>query len=425
VGEKTKGFFGKIMSKILIIDDNASKYSSLLAKIDRSINLDQDVTVVTNIRDGLVKLQQLHFDVLILDMLLPEVPWGDPVEDGGVQLLEHLDEDPDLKLPKYIIGITASADFIEAVEKAFQSKPWVLLKTSNGVPWEEKLLSLIRHAIDSEAAQDSIRYLTDVCLITALRHPELEALIRTKIILANPILIDSTTYVQTGTLVSNGQSLSVVVGCCLRMGSTESALLAAKLIERFRPKIVGLAGICAGFEEKVGYGDVIIADPCWDYTMSSKITTTPDGVTTVAYAPDYIGMEADISARFENLSTDKPYLSSLADDWPGEKPRNSPNIIVGPSATGPAVIADTSVFSELRKTQHRATIGLEMEAYGVYCAVRRATRPRPIVFSAKGVCDYATFLKDDKYQKYAAYTSASIVSEFLSRYGSEICRAMD
>ena len=337
------------MSKILIIDDNSSKYSSLLAKIDRSINLDQDVTVVTNIRDGLVKLQQHHFDVLILDMLLPEVPWGNPVEDGGVQLLNHLDEDPDLKLPKYIIGITASADFIEAVEVAFQSKPWVLLKTSNGAPWEERLLSLIRHAIDSEAAQDAAKYQTDVCLITALRHPEFEALTRTPICLADPILIDTATYVQTGTLVSNGQSLSVVVGCCLRMGSTESALLAAKLIDRFRPKIVGLTGICAGFEDKVAYGDVIIANPCWDYTMSSKITTTPDGVKIVAYAPDFIGIDEDISARFENLSSDKTYLSNLAANWPGDKPRNPPQIVIGPSASGPAVVADESVFIELRK----------------------------------------------------------------------------
>jgi nucleoside phosphorylase len=413
------------MSKILIIDDKPLKYSSLLTKINRPINAEQDVVVVSCVRDGLTELQRQHFDVLILDMLLPEVPWGNPVEDGGVQLLRHLDEDPELKLPKYIIGITASADSIEAVEEAFQSKPWVLLKTSKGAPWEERLLSLIRHAIDSEAAQDSAKYQTDVCLITALRHPELEALFRTPIRLADPVLIDSATYVQTGTLVSNDQPLSVVVGCCLRMGTTESALLAAKLIEHFRPKIVGLAGICAGFDGEVVYGDVIIADPCWDYTMSSKITTTPDGVTTVANAPDFIGMETDISARFENFSTDTAYFLRLVDDWPGEKPRNPPKIVVGPSATGPAVIAGASVFSDLRKTQHRNAVGLEMEAYGVYCAVRRATRPRPIVFSAKGVCDYASFLKDDKYQKYAAYTSASIVSEFLRRYGSEICRAMD
>jgi hypothetical protein len=63
-------------------------------------------------------------------MLLPEVPWGEPIEDGGVQLLEHLEEDSDLKLPKYIIGITASADSVDSVTKTFQSKPWILLKNS-------------------------------------------------------------------------------------------------------------------------------------------------------------------------------------------------------------------------------------------------------------------------------------------------------
>ena len=61
-----------------------------------------------------------------------------------------------------------------------------------------------------------------------------------------------------------------------------------------------------------------------------------------------------------------------------------------------------------------------MEAYGVYAAVRMASRPRPVVFSAKSVCDYGTMLKDDKYQRYAAYMSAQVVREFLTRYGSEL-----
>lgn len=413
------------MSTILIVDDKPTKYSSLLARIDRSIDVDRDVTVVGCVRDGLTHLQRRQFDILILDMLLPEAPWGDPVEDGGVKLLEHLEEDPDLKLPTYIIGITASADTIEAVEEAFQSKPWVLLKTASGAPWEERLLALIRHAFDSEDEQNAAQYKTDVCLITALRQPEFEALTRTPLRLSDPVLIDSMTYVQTGTLMSGNQSLSVVVGCCLRMGSTESALLTAKLIDHFRPKLFGIAGICAGFEEKVSYGDVIVADPCWDYSMSSKITTSPDGATTVAIAPDFIGLEGDISARFENLSRDHAYLSSLLHHWSGDKPRNPPQILVGPSATGPAVIADGAVFDNLRTKQHRATVGLEMEAYGVYYAVRKATRPKPLVFSAKGVCDYGNFLKDDSYQKYAAYTSASVVTEFLSRYGADICQTMD
>lgn len=194
------------MSRILIIDDQPAKYSSILQQIDRSINPERDVVVANCLRDGLVHLNNRQFDVLILDMLLPEVPWGEPIEDGGVQLLEHLEEDSDLKLPKYIIGITASADSVDSVTKTFQSKPWILLRTANGAPWEERLLALIRHAFDSEAAQDAARYQTDVCLITALKQPELEALARTPIQLENPILIDSATYVQPGSLVSNGHS---------------------------------------------------------------------------------------------------------------------------------------------------------------------------------------------------------------------------
>ena len=110
------------MSKILIIDDKPSKYSDLLERIDRSINLKEDVVVVTNLRDGLKELQALHFDVLVLDMLLPDVPWGDPLEDGGVRLLEYLDEDPELKLPKYIVGITASSDSIESRRQCISIK---------------------------------------------------------------------------------------------------------------------------------------------------------------------------------------------------------------------------------------------------------------------------------------------------------------
>lgn len=146
------------MSAILIVDDKPGKYSTLWGRIDRSIDAERDVTVASCLRDGLHQLQRRHFDVLIVDMLLPEAPWGSPVEDGGVRLLAHLEEDPDLKLPTYIIGITAAVDPIAGVEEAFQSKPWVLLKTANGAPWEERLLALIRHAFDSEAEQDAARY---------------------------------------------------------------------------------------------------------------------------------------------------------------------------------------------------------------------------------------------------------------------------
>lgn len=412
------------MSTILIVDDNPGKYASLLKLAEGTLLRAEDIVVAGCIREALEKLRSRQFDVLVVDMLLPETPWGDPVDDGGARLLQHIEEDEELKRPKYIIGITAAAD-AGVAEAAFATKPWILLKTAGGGnPWERQLLSLIQHAIQSERAQDAARYKTDACIITALKHPEFEALGRAGIDLGEPILIDSATYVQTGTLQTPQGTLSIVAGCCLRMGSTESALLAAKLIEKFRPRILALVGICAGYEDKVAYGDVIVASPCWDYT-SAKVTVTPEGVKTVANSPDFISVDLEVASRFDQLNGDRGFLSRLHEEWPGDKPRGAPQIHVGPSATGPAVVADAQVFAEIRKNQQRTTIGLEMEAYGVYCAARMSTRPRPIVFSAKAVCDYANFLKDDKYQKYAAFTSAVSVVEFLRRYGRELVLSMD
>ncbi|MEJ1126437.1 response regulator [Variovorax sp. CCNWLW225] len=412
------------MTKVLIVDDNPNKYSALVQLVGRPSLTADDVSVASNIRDALVLLQKLQFDVLVLDMFLPEVPWSEPIADGGSRLLDHLEEDDELKTPKYIIGITASGQEDDLASVAFQDKPWVLLRTTGGVAWERRLVAMITHAIDSEAAQDALGFGVDVCLITALKTPEFEALTRTGVVFDDPTLMDSSTYIQKGTLKSGERTLALVAGTCLRMGSTEAALLAAKLIERYRPKIVAMAGICAGYEDKVGYGDVIVASPCWDYSMSSKITVVPDGTRTVTHAPDYIEVASEISSRFDQMSGDDSFLSAIHANWPGDKPRARPQIFVGPSATGPAVIADAGVFSDIRKQQHRNTIGLEMEAYGIYSAVRKSSRPRPLFFSAKAVCDYASFLKDDKYQKYASYTSASVVVEFLTRYGADLCQTI-
>lgn len=185
-----------------------------------------------------------------------------------------------------------------------------------------------------------------------------------------------------------------------------------------------MAGICAGLEGKVTYGDAIVASPVWDYT-SGKISADEQGNRVITYSPDNIAVDNEIIARMDLLKQDKAFFQKLHDQWMGEKPaRTPPELHVGPSATGPAVIADENILKEIREKQNRSTIGLEMEAYGVYCAARIASRPRPIFFSLKSVCDYASFLKEDKYQSYAAYTSAGIIHEFLSRFGSDLTQGL-
>lgn len=413
------------MKKILIVDDKPDKYENLVTLVQREQLTGNHIEVVSNVRDALTCLASNQYLVLVLDMFLPETPWDKPHEKGGVNLLTHLEEDESLLRPTYIFGITASNDENDPASVIFDSQPWVLVRTSGGKNWENRLSTLIQHALDIQSKQGNIEYETDICLLTALKDPEYKALCNSGLALDEPTMIDESTYIRKGYLVSNGQQLSVVTSHCSRMGSTESGLLTYKLINNFRPKILGMTGICAGFSEKTSMGDVIVGNPVWDYVTSSRITVDHKGERTISVAPDYHSLEPCISARFDNLAADHAFLSKVYQGWPADKPLSHPRILVAPSASGPAVIADGTVFRDLRRDQHRATIGLEMEAYGVYSAVRMTSRPRPLFFCAKAVCDHATFLKEDRYQNYASYTSSSVAIEYLKRYGSELCKLVN
>lgn len=82
-------------------------------------------------------------------------------------------------------------------------------------------------------------------------------------------------------------------------------------------------------------------------------------------------------------------------------------------ASVPAVIACADVIKELEK-HDRNLLGIEMEAYGMFYAAYNSIKPRPIyVASLKSVSDYGTKEKCDKFQEYAAYTSAAVLKHII------------
>ena len=142
-------------------------------------------------------------------------------------------------------------------------------------------------------------------------------------------------------------------------------------------------------------------------------------------APDYISIDRDLVASIERLAEDKQFFAEIHKKWPAAKPGAHPTLHMGPSACGPMVVADGQTLKNIREKQNRDTIALDMEAYGVYCAARISSRPRPSAFCAKAVCDFGDPLKDDKYQSYAAYTSANTATHFLRTYGIALAKIID
>jgi nucleoside phosphorylase len=88
---------------------------------------------------------------------------------------------------------------------------------------------------------------------------------------------------------------------------------------------------------------------------------------------------------------------------------------LGPVASGASVVADPSFLEEV-KLQHRKLLGVEMEAYGVLAAAEESPLPQPKAFSIKSVCDFGDENKNDQFQHYAAFTSASALKIFVERY---------
>ena len=122
---------------------------------------------------------------------------------------------------------------------------------------------------------------------------------------------------------------------------------------------------------------------------------------------------ADFNSHLQDWGLWSAY--KVATDYGRDAPR-PPRVVIGPVASGSAVLADGEVVHEI-KAQHRDLIGIEMEVYGMYSAAYSASQPQPLAFALKAVCDFADPNKGDNHQRYAAYTSANVLRLLMERFG--------
>jgi nucleoside phosphorylase len=201
------------------------------------------------------------------------------------------------------------------------------------------------------------------------------------------------------------------------MGMVSAALMAASLISELRPRYLVMPGICAGVKGKAKLGDVLLADPSWDW-QSGKRTSDKNSNTQFAIAPHQLGIPSSVRAHVEQLRADIEALQGIAKEWKDATPGRL-SIVIGPMASGSAVLAHGKVIEEIR-TQHRELCGIEMEAYGIYAAAHSASTPQPIALALKSVCDFGDAEKNDQFQRYAAYTSAQVVRLLFERFGNRL-----
>jgi nucleoside phosphorylase len=277
---------------------------------------------------------------------------------------------------------------------------------------------------------------------------------------------------------SGGGRLSVALARPAGMGGRATAPYVTGLVDRLRPACVVMSGVCAGNPDETALGDVVVAEPVyeWDEGKLSERgfagdhrqfrleprwartaqdldpTTLPsyreatteesllwllerlhrghDPRTRPArgryFPPGTWGTRLDLWEAEGWIARDlngAPRLTDagselvqrrLYDDVDG--PRRLPFAVhVAPMASGSAVLSDVRIWKLLGSMGVRKIAAVELE--GATIATIAHERKIPWLV-AKGVMDHADAHKDDRYKQFAARASAEVLFALLDRLAS-------
>lgn len=410
------------MASILIVEDSPEKFLEVIRVVTRIDGVEGHK--VRHVEDAVGARRELkvnHYDLLIVDFMLPNRKGEPPQRDCGLNLIREIIKGSTLNVPDRIVGLTAFDDLQTEVEREFAAELWAVVKFKNGSDeWKSQLVRKVSYLLAVERGLGKKSrpedYKCDVAIVTALDELELGAVKALKGTGQWEVIDDAddlgNIFLKTTAKV-DGKEFSLIATSAVEMGMPAAAALASKVVHKFRPRLLGMVGICASISKDLNFGDIIIGDPSYDYG-AGKFIKRDDQVEFLP-APLQIRLSADAIGLAERLSKDAALLERVRMEWTGARPDCKLRAIRGGLASGAAVLAAKELPDAI-KEHNRKTIGIDMECYGVLHAGRYCSRPRPEILAIKSVADFANEAKDDCFQKYAAYTSASFFLNLSSQY---------
>ncbi len=403
--------------KILIADDELGRYNRLMPRLKALGVQEGDIDTVVSSGEALEMMEARQYDLLVLDIIIPLRPNGDGDAQNALDLLFTVHVSDMVKRPRHIVGITADDAAAARAAEDFAALTWAIVRYSpTDDEWMSRVMAFARY-VDGADADPKDAAGVDIVIACALQTPELDQ------VLAlpwnwdpKPAVLPDATFVHRGWFLDAARKrYTVAAAHAPRMGMVSAALLGASLIQHLRPRLIAMTGICAGVRGKVALGDVLLADPSWDFQSGKRVrdgdASSLSGRAHQLAAPDRV------RKLLQELQRERTGVQALCEAFGSARP-NDAGIKVGPVACGSAVLADGLSIGEIRSRQQDDMIGVEMEIYGIYAAARAAAEPQPLAFALKGVCDYADPEKGDDAQDYAAFMSAGVLRLLLETHGS-------
>ncbi|MDO8729422.1 MAG: nucleoside phosphorylase [bacterium] len=384
--------------KILVLEDDSTKSELVKAEIS-SVDLAVSVEIVSNLRDYTIKVGQNVYDLIIVDLVVPQFPFDAQAIDVTGQIIDITRDQDCLNFRSPVLALTR---YNEKAEAQFEDL-------------NRKDITIVTFDEDSGRWKESIREKVRSC----------EPPVHYPFVIICALAKEADAYAAAGYQVGERQtikglacreiSIGLVVGVIItapRMGLVSSAITSTQAIEAFKPKLICMSGICGGVPEKTKIYDVVIPDICHQ-NDSGKWTNA--GFESEGYS---VQLEHGMKLKIDELISKPAFLETVKRDVilrRAEFPEGADvldfKIIIAPTSSGSAVIADKEMV-EILKEQHRKLSAFEMESFAVFEAARLAPT-KPQYFSAKAVVDDGSPSKGDLFHRVACILSAKVVYECI------------
>ena len=370
--------------RILAIEDNVQKASEIHSLVSE-VSPDSVFVLCEDLHTAWRELTNTVYDLIVLDLMMPLTKNGQP-QDTGREIINVISESQ-LNRTARIVALTGYEDLFEQQATRFAELGILLVYFDEfSGKWKKTIRSMIRRA--------SVLPRCDFVILCALdverdAFEETDALVGPRTLEHGFDLrrIEISRYIGNAILQP-------------RAGLVDASITTAAVVERFRPRLLAMSGICAGMRGRVEMGQVLVCETCWEYQVGKY---SMDGFEVEPYQSS---LREPVRQILSKLCNSNQLLSSIyAGCVPPELvecPPKMANIV-----SGSAVIADEKVREDI-KLQHRKIDGIEMEMAGVFRAVH-LVNDSVVVIGAKAVADFADSKKDDKLHAYACILSARFI----------------